>query len=305
MIQFNRRGHATLLAASVVGFTVLGAAGPAAQREPRERHALVAVTDKSDKPVPGLTVQDFTVREDNMTREVVSVEPAAPPSHIVLLVDDSQAIQPLLVDLRSGLKTFLRQMLGNEQRSAIRLATFGDRPTTLAEFTTSLPPLTTAVDRLMARPGAGGVLLEAIFENCRDLKKQAATHPVIVAFVEEHGPEFSNETHERIEAALKEVGASLWTVVLQDQTLGGQDRSQEIRERTRVLTETTVASGGKNTTFLSRQGIEPAFVDVANKLNNRYDIMYMRPGSFNAPARLDVQVRNRELRLTAPRWPMP
>src|SRR6185369_1393085 len=215
MIHFNRRGHAALLAASVAGFTMLGAAGPAAQREPRERHALVAVTDKSDRPVPGLTIQDFTVREDDMTREVVSVEPAAPPSHLVLLVDDSMVTQPLTIELRNGLKTFLRQMLGNEQRSAIRLATYGDRPTTRAEFTTSLPSLTMAVDKILPRPGAGSVLLEAIFETCRDLKKQAAVHPVIVAFVEEHGPEFSNETHDRIAAALKEVGASLWTVVLQ------------------------------------------------------------------------------------------
>jgi len=115
----------------------------------------------------------------------------------------------------------------------------------------------------------------------------------------------SSQRLARIAAALKEVGASLWTVVLQDQTLGGQDRSQEIRERTRVLSETTVESGGLNTTFLSRHGIEPAFVEVAAKLTNRYDVTFARPASNTPPSRIEVQLRDRALRLAAPRWAAP
>src|SRR6187401_1402015 len=220
MVQFNGRWGAVLLAAAVLTSTTTGDARPAAQREARERHVIVSVTDKDGKPVPGLTVRDFTVREDNVARELVAVAPAAAPSHMVLLIDDSQVTQPLTIELRAGIKAFLRQVQGDRRETAIRLATFGDRPTTRAEFTTSLPSLTAAVDRITPRPGAGGVLLEAIFESFRDLRKQAAVQPVIVAFVEEHGPEFSNETQTRIAAALKEAGASLWTIVLQDQTLG-------------------------------------------------------------------------------------
>ena len=305
MLQFNGRWRAGLVAAAVVVGWTAAAAGPVPQREARERHAIVSVTDKNDKPVPGLTVKDFTVREDDVAREIMAVSPAAPPSHMVLLIDDSAVTQPLTIELRTGIKTFLRQFKEGGASTVIRVATFGDRPTTRAEFTTSLPLLTAAVDRVNPRPNAGAVLLEAIFESCRDLKKQAAVQPVIVAFVEEHGPEFSNETHKRVADALKEVSASLWTVVLQTQVPGGQDTSQEVRERTRLLSEVTVDSGGLNSTFLSRHGIEPAFAEVAVKLTNRYDVTFARPGSFTPPSRLNVELRDRSLKLAAPRWAAP
>lgn len=319
MITITGRSRAALCTVSLalVGTSVLGA-GPGPQRESRERHVIAAVTDRNDKPVPGLTGRDFIIREDDATREVTGAAPADPPSHLVLLIDDSQTTETLTIELRAGIKSFLRQVMRSAEgvdarapdtareiprRTAIRLATFGARPTVVAEFTTSLASLVPAVDRIVPRPGAGGVLLEAIFESCRDLKKQAAVRPVIVAFVDEHSPEFSNDTRTRIADALKEIQASLWTIVLQNP--GGDDTSQPVRERTRVLAEVTVQSGGWNTMFLSRQGIEPAFVAVATKLTNRYDVTFARPATQTPPSRLDVQMRDRALRVAAPRWAAP
>ena len=51
----------------------------------------VSALNDAGAPVPDLGPSDFIVREDNMAREVLRVEPAVEPMQIALLVDTSQA----------------------------------------------------------------------------------------------------------------------------------------------------------------------------------------------------------------------
>src|ERR1044072_1110290 len=79
---------------------------PAAQRERRERRILVSVATNSDAPVTDMQATDFVVRENDVAREVLRVSPAPPPSHVYLLVDDSQATQALTQYLRTTVTGF-------------------------------------------------------------------------------------------------------------------------------------------------------------------------------------------------------
>ena len=303
MTPAHGRYSVALVAAIIAAAAVApgrGAAAVQTQRDMRQRHVVVSVTDKNDKPVTGLTEKDFVLREDGVAREILSALPAPAATHLVLLVDDSQATQSLTIELRAGLKAFLRQVMADGRGTAVRVATFGDRPTTRVEFTTSRAALDPAVDRIVPRPGAGATLLEAIVETCKDLRTRGAGRPVIVAFVEEHGPEFSSERYTQVADALKAAHATLWAVVLQ--APGGQDASDEVRERTRVLTDVTVESGGYAKTFLSKQGIEPAFATVGTALTTQYDLVYARPDALIPPSKLDIQARDKALRVIAPRW---
>ncbi|MEO7192912.1 MAG: VWA domain-containing protein [Vicinamibacterales bacterium] len=270
------------------------------QRETRQRHLVVGVLGKNDIPTPSLTAKDFVIREDGIAREVVSVSSAAAPTHLVLLVDDSEAMQSLTIELRAGLEGFLERIRSGGQAPAVRLATFGERPNTQVEFTTTPAAITAGVERIAPRVGSGSMLLEALIETCRDLRTRHAERPVIVAFVNEQGPELSSDTHTEVINAVKSAGASLWTVVLQDQ--GGQGTSDPAHERAQVLAEATAQSGGFNKTILSRQGLPPAFQTVATALSSRYELTYVRPDSLIPPTRLDVQVRDRSLRVLASKW---
>jgi hypothetical protein len=285
---------------ALAGVALVAEALPSEQRQTREQHVFASVLDGKNTPVAGLSINDFVIREDGVAREVLRVSTASWPSHLVLLIDDSQATNALTVDLRAGLNAFAGVLASATPAPLVRLATFGDRPTTRVEFTTTTSALTQGIERIFPRPGAGGRLLEAIVETSRDLRARKAERPVIVAFVAEAGPEFSEESHRRIADVLKEAGVALWAVVLEDRS--GQSSSEQNRERSFVLGDVVPQSGGFSRTILSRQGIQQAFTTLASALGSQYDVTYARPESLVPPTKLEVSLRQGGHRVVAPQW---
>jgi hypothetical protein len=296
--MLNRRTVLALVSASLLAMPHL----LSAQREVREQHVIVTVTTSQRTPVQGLAVRDFVVREDGVAREVLRVSPAPPPSRIVLLVDDSEAAQPLILDLRKGLATFVRQVTALRPAPLVMVMTFGERPTRQTPFTPRAAELDAAAQRIFAHPGAGAYFLDAVIDSAQTLQKMATEHPAIVAFTIESGPEFSSVSHLRVSDALKAAGATLWTLELQN---GGPAESIDARERALVVGDVTTTSGGLNYPLLDRLAIEPAFASIATLLASGYDVVYARPDSLIPPARRTVETRNGAERVLASTWITP
>ena len=117
------------------------------------------------------------------------------PLTVSLLVDDSAAAQPVIQYYRDGINGFLDAMDG---KAEIALATVGDRPTSVVDYTQSTVALKKAVTRIFARQGAGAYLLDAIVDVSKGLQKREGARPVIVAITIEDGPEFSNRYYEPV-----------------------------------------------------------------------------------------------------------
>jgi len=236
-----------------------------------------------------------------LAREVIRVNPAPPPSHVMLLIDDSHASMASIPFVRSGLTELIKKMAAMQPSPQFGLTTFGERPTKRAELSPAAGPALDATAKLFAIAGTGSYFLQAIGDTCKEFKKRGAANPIIVAFVAESGPEFSSESHEQISEALRSVGASLWVV---DLAIADQpDRTTEEHERAQVLGGVTLDSGGLTRTVISTQSIDPAFSSLAAVLTSRYLVTYARPEQTIPPSTVVVTAKRSDVRLTSSRWP--
>jgi hypothetical protein len=218
---------------------------------------------------------------------------------IVLLADDSQAAMAMPGELQKGLTSFISTVLTGSPDTEIQLMTFGERPTTQQAFTTSTGLLTQAVSKVFPHTGAGAYFLEAITDATKALKKREAARPIIVGFVVEDGPEFSNEDRNMIEKTLKNAGVALWTIALEGrQTVS----STAWRERAAVISDVSEASGGGLKTILDKQGLDRAFTSVATLLTSQVEVTYGRPDRLVPPSKLEVTVKRPGVRVWAPHW---
>lgn len=293
------RWAVTACVAAAAGVSAVRA-GQQAPADPRERSVAISAIGAGDKPVTDLKVADVTVREDNREREVRRISPAPPPTHVAILADDSQVTKDAVQFLRTALNGFIKKMLSGEQAPQIGFWTFGERPTRRADFSPNSAQVERAIERTFALQGSGSYLLEAIDEVSKDLRKRKAERPVIVAFVDERGPEFSNLLHTNVGDTLKNAGASLWTVTMQarNQNMG----VPELRERAMVLGDVTGWSGGANTVILTPQALDGAFASVADQILGRLAVTYVRPEALVPPERIEVTVKRPDVKLRAPRW---
>ena len=281
--------------------TILTAGSPApGQRTINQQKILVSVVDKEGTPVTALTPADLTIREDGNAREVLAVEPATGAMQIALLVDTSTAATRMIPDLRDSLKAFSTAIWARSPETQIALYTFGDRPTLDADFSTSSVALNRRIDRLFASSSAGATFIDAVVEAADVLRKRKAARPVIVAFVDENGPDFSSRRHDHASDAATAARASLWTIVRQG--FGAAMDSPENRERSMVMGDVTTRSGGRNSMVFDGTALKVRFTDIATQLLAQFQVTYSRPDSLIPPERLDVKLTNPDLRLAAPRW---
>ena len=281
---------------------MLGSAAALAadQRPGRERQVLVSAALSSGAPATGLSVADFVVREDGLSREITKVSPAPPPSHVLLLVDDSQAAEPSIPFLRAGLAAFIKKVAASEPAPQIGLMTFGDRPTKRADFSPTAAAVEQAAGKIFATPGSGAYFLQAVMDGCADLRKKSAASPVIVAFVAEAGPEFSSVTHNQVADSLKSCGASLWVIALQ--SAGQVDQTREAYERASVTGDVTRDSGGLTRALLSNQALQSAYDAVATLIMTRYQVTYAHPDQTIPPTALEVTSKRADVKLASTRW---
>lgn len=249
-----------------------------------ERALYVSVLNEAGAPVTDLAPSEFLVREDGVRREVLRASRAIDPMHIAVLVDNSQAAEPHIADIRDGLKAFVQRMSGNND---LALMTFGDRPTILVDYARDRKKLTSAVERIFSQKGSGAYLLEAIIEVSRGFLKQEATRPVILLITTE-GAEFSNLHYTTVLKPLTESGAALHALVLTSP--GGGGLSDEARNRSMVLDLGTRKTGGRRDNLLSSMALPGKLNQVADELANQYRVVYARPQALIPPENVEVGV---------------
>ena len=182
-------------AVASVGMAVLVVV--AAPRAASDKTIFVTALDDNGSPVKGLTLEDFRLREDGVDREISDVKPATDPLQVVLLADTTSGAQDILQDLRKSLTGFVHQVLTVSPDAPIKIMEFGQAAVTVAPYSTSTADLEKAINKIVGKPNAQSVLLEALIAASNDLSKRPSRRRAIVSVNIEPNDEQSREEPKR------------------------------------------------------------------------------------------------------------
>lgn len=293
----------SFLTASVVGFLALANLPASPQPStPAARTSTVFVTalEENGAPVVDLVADDFTIKEDGKSREVLKAELARAPVQVAIIVDDNGT-----GIFRAGLVSFVRLMQG---RGEMTLSTVVGQTQRLVEYTTDVDRLATAIVALMARPGTpdGGQLLEGIFQAAKEQEKRDAERPVIVV-VTVGGEEHSTLPAHHVLDQLARSGSTLYVITVANNTLRVMrpiDKPSALLEEnlnlSEVLGEGPKQTGGWREVIVAAPGITPGLQRIAAELKAQYAVAYSRPAKGKATERLAVSINRRGVLLRAP-----
>ena len=262
-----------------------------------EKTVYASVVDKNDAPVPGLNAGAFIVRENDLAREVLRASTATDPLQIALLIDTSQALDPHLLDVRTALQAFFKQMAGKHEISLVGL---GERPTVLVDFTREVARLEKGIGSIFARQGSGTYILDAIVETSEALRRRKATRPHIIVFAA-RGPEFSERYHQTVIDALRESGSTLHSLMLNRPGIGINSREEQELQQTAA--DGTQESGGRREDLLTSMAFRDRLLSLGTELQNQYQITYARTKTLIPPKTIEVSSKRPDVTVRARHWP--
>ena len=138
---------------------------------------LCTVTDKQGQLITSLTAVDFLVKEDGKTQRIARfARETTLPLTVVVLVDSSVSVQPLLQLEKQTAKNFLRTVL-REQDLAL-VANFHREISLPPDFSVDLTQLEQAVHSI--QPGPGTSLHQAVYAVCMERLVNLGGRKVIV-----------------------------------------------------------------------------------------------------------------------------
>jgi Ca-activated chloride channel family protein len=278
---------------SMLALAIVGALPAAVSTQAKPTAVYVSVVDGKGNPAAGLTAEDFRVREDGTTREVLKAGTATEPLTVAFLVDDSEATGPATQMIREAMQTFIKELDG---RAEIALITFGDRPTIVVDYTTNQKQLQDGSKRIFPRTGAGGNLLEALVETSKGLQKREAKRPVIAVLMMDDSIEFGNLYYQQVLDELAKGGAALHVVGLGKPSGSETD---ELRNRNQVIAIGTERTGGRRDLVMAFTAADAHMKQLARELLNQYVVTFARPETLIPPQKIEVTVTKAGLKARA------
>lgn len=294
------------LAVSLVVSLVIPAAfgaGASADRvtgAPITRTVYVVATDSKRVPVKDLTADEFVVKEDGKTREVVKAALATEPMQVCIIVDDNGTGL-----FRSGIATFVQRLLGKNQ---FAISTVTGQVQRVLDYTSNVQMLSEAINGLKARSGApdGGQLLAGISETAREQLKRKISRPIILALTV-GGEEHSTLPAHHVLDQLRDSGAALYVTSVAASALRGTVTAQKPADLLEgnlnlheVLGDGSKQSGGRHDEIVAAAGVVQGLQLVAEELANQYVVSYVLPEGVKPSEKLNVTVKRRGVQVRAP-----
>jgi VWFA-related protein len=271
-------------------------AANAANAADTTRTVYVTVVDDKGQAVPGLTAEDFGVKEAGKDRVVTSVEPARAKLRIALMVEET--LVPM-VAVRSGLADFIKRMYQDAEMS---LVVVSQRNMTAVDFTSDPNALIAGINGLtLSQQRVQTMVPEGVFEMAKNFEKTKPERPVIVLIA----LETQQVSAEEPQNVLNQLGRSraMMSVVSMEgggNVSAGVGSQMDMAGRAQVMGDGSKQSGGRRIEVAALTAMPRALQQVADDLSAQYLITYTLPDGVKPSDRLNVTLKKKGPTLRAP-----
>jgi hypothetical protein len=255
----------------------------------RTSKILVAVADRSWRPVSNLQAADFSVDRGPGEYPVLNVVPSREPPTLVFIVDGFAASQvPSVQRALDDAMALWRAQVGGRVGGVA--GSVGDTRARLANVSSaragvdSFRPLLPMPQSLEVAAGA--------------LRNEASRRRAIVAV--NLGTPIISSTIDRLRSVMQEANTQVWSVSVQPQGQAGP--LQNAGESARLLAELAEESGGIRDTIFSVSGLSDSLSRMVSLILSEYEVSFDNAGR---PAdSIRVRVHQSDFRAVATWWPL-
>jgi len=262
------------------------------------RRVFVRVQTVNGSPVTTLAGSDFRVRENGVERPIVRAALANGPMRILLLVDSSGTIVPMLTDFRRALHEFADALPDGHE---VAFVSASGQLRVRTEPTADRDTLHKAIS-LFASDGGANVLIDALFEaDSRLLRTAPDRWPVIVLVTTDSGAQRRSALFDQFDAFANNLvvlrAGTVHGVVIRGRTPSGLN--------TEIARNLTQATGGIFEQIAISNSLHDHLRKIAERISadhqamaTAYEVEWHGEATGAARPNIDVSVARERSRLS-------
>ena len=236
--------------ALALAFRVAATHLPLTRSESTRADDVCHAVDEKGEPVDALGPADFVIARTAPPARWCACLARFDPMDIAFLSTQA-ASEGVLPRIREGLTSFIAKMAMGNQIAIVGLA---DRRRSSSTYTSNTKRLQDGIGLLWPRSQSGTTLLDAIYEVARGLEKRETPRAVIVPVITDGG-DYANRQFKQVADEVKQAGASIHAITI---GMFAPTDDDDLRNRARVLSETTRVRGAQRVTLLVPGAVQQA-----------------------------------------------
>jgi Ca-activated chloride channel family protein len=245
---------------------------------------LASVIDAQGRPIPDLTVEAFTLKEEGVPQKIERFEAeTSRPLDLALMVDSSMST---FKDLRfedEAAAHFIRQVV--RPGDSLAVFEFSENVTELSEFSDNVPVLQAAARRIS--PGAGTSIYDALVLGSQSLRRRPAGRRRAIVLVTDAGETTSVSKFEDARRAAIASEALLYTIVIRPvKSESGRNTAGE-----HALITITDSTGGAQFILDELSQLDSMFDRIDRELRTQYLLGYYSTPAPPPGSRRHVEVK--------------
>jgi VWFA-related protein len=215
----------------------------------------ITVTDPFERPVTGLTEQNFRIFDQGVEQKITEFYREDAPVSVGMVFDASNSMRKKIDQSRQALTQFLRFSTPGDEFS---LWKFSDRPQPLCPFTTNVSEIEEAL--ALIQSGGWTSLFDALYLAISHMKR--ATHGTKALFVlSDGGDNNSRYTEGEIKSMVREADVRIFAI--------------SIFDRAHSLERISEESGGRTYQVHNLGELSEMAVTLSAEIHNHYVLGYL------------------------------